>query len=352
MVEEHSVNSLIDFIKLIKKLSIKAETGTQSVTGNFYRGQRNCNWGLESGLERCKNTSLEHIHNGFDLFKARLQEYYPDSRNMNDFEIMILAQHYGLPTRLLDWTTSPLSALYFAIYRHDMVLSLENDIDKFKFQDNYRGPMYISKKVKFPDKIRTLTALPSVDAAVYVLNSDVKMQFDFADKFEKRFSYAAQEKRKANEANKTNETKLDYSIFYDDLLETKLDDPENSQPILITAPMSFSRIAKQKGVFTIMRSVIKNKEIRKTSTFNPNNFHKIIIKKEAIADIYLDMMTMGYGPTSLFGDIDSLAEEIKFSHFGGFANKVTLSAALTKSKNAGEITLMSPEEYIASIKDK
>src|SRR5262249_39579679 len=79
----------------------------------WFRGQRSADWPLLPSLLRPPNRSnTETI-----LIKRFKQHAAPflSSDRLEEWEWLFLMQHYGVPTRLLDWTESPLVALYFAV---------------------------------------------------------------------------------------------------------------------------------------------------------------------------------------------------------------------------------------------
>ena len=82
----------------------------------WFRGQADLEWGLAPSLSRS--------HKGIDaeiaLIKRFRQNALPLARIKpnTEWEWLFLMQHYGLPTRLLDWTESPLVGLFFAVESH------------------------------------------------------------------------------------------------------------------------------------------------------------------------------------------------------------------------------------------
>ena len=78
-----------------------------------FRGHSNKDWRLQPSVGRGKPYTLYRERLLLDQFR-RLAEPYVTSSEFTEWDWLALAQHHGLPTRLLDWTSNSLVACFFA----------------------------------------------------------------------------------------------------------------------------------------------------------------------------------------------------------------------------------------------
>lgn len=113
MIKEIVITTMEDLVTIIldQKYDVRIDRHRSSF---LYRGLPNDEFTLTTSIERnCKDKWV-------DLEKAILRNFtkyaaihIPDLKD-SVWKQLIIGQHHGLPTRLLDWTYSPLIAMHFA----------------------------------------------------------------------------------------------------------------------------------------------------------------------------------------------------------------------------------------------
>jgi FRG domain len=151
--------------------------------GAIYRGQGNSTHGLVPGLFRSEIKVTRHdqwnIFESYVLheFMRHSEPYLKGHRKDGYGYELMLAQHFGVRTRLLDWSRNPLVALYFAVKdsrkRIDAALFVshngssrasfekleQKEVDGIDCQRIY--PDFVDERIRAQQSVFTIHANPS-----------------------------------------------------------------------------------------------------------------------------------------------------------------------------------------------
>jgi hypothetical protein len=221
----------------------------------FFRGMDNPHDDLLPKIAREEFSKYKNAE--FSVFKAFKDLAGKTIDGLNSWEILSLMRHHGIPTRLLDWTKSFSTALYFAI----------NNLKEDK------------------------------EVIIWVLNPAVLNELNGRES----------KQLVAFDDIKTGGTYIDYEEFIKNKIELK----ENTKVFFVSPPRKHDRISAQKSYFTLHFDFTPLNILYKDS----DCLLALPLPKKLIhsARVYFYMNSIN--EFSLFPDLDGLARFINTEYF-------------------------------------
>lgn len=282
MVKRYAVKNLAEYIDITTKIN------NEELGSTWFRGHSSASHRLKPSVLRGA-TPLRHAlgyelkgkifsSDGYtvtglssermlDEFKRKARPFL-ETIPSNDFEWLFLMQHYGVPTRLLDWTTNALVALFFAVEYLDA---------KYSEPEEDPTDVFLNKDECSDD-----------GAAVFVINP-----------------------QKINKASISLNYAIDVAADYQNwshYVRPMESADQTYSPICILAPHTSPRIRAQSGTFTLHGSNIW--PIDYYDLLRPLITKIFIPYKEAI-NIREQLSVLGITRSFIFPDLVGVSEEIK-----------------------------------------